>query len=66
GCVRMLSINSTAAEPTGFIFDGTGKVAYYILQHGQQPDELLDFGSNPVTGRTDDLVKITGFKLPKK
>jgi secreted PhoX family phosphatase len=66
GCVRMLSINSTAAEPTGFIFDGTGKVAYYIVQHGQQPEELLDFESNPVDGRTDDLIKITGFKLPKK
>ncbi|WP_369160708.1 hypothetical protein [Candidatus Thiodiazotropha sp. LNASS1] len=65
GCVRMLSINSTAAEPTGFIFDGTGKVAYYIVQHGQQPAELLDFESNPVDGRTDDLIKIIGFKIEK-
>jgi hypothetical protein len=35
GCALMLSINSTAAEPTGFIFDGTGEVAFYIVQHGQ-------------------------------
>jgi hypothetical protein len=63
GCVRMLSIRDPNAEPTGFIFDGTGKVAYYILQHGQQPASLLDFVSNPFNGQTDDLIKITGFKL---
>jgi hypothetical protein len=63
GCVRMLSINSTAAEPSGFIFDGAGKVAFYHVQHGQQPEELRDFNSNPVDGRTDDLIKITGFKV---
>ncbi len=62
GCVAVLSIRDPSAEPTGFIFDGTGNTAYYILQHGQQPAALLDFGSNPVNGRTDDLVKITGFK----
>ncbi|MGH8613511.1 MAG: hypothetical protein ACREYF_16215, partial [Gammaproteobacteria bacterium] len=50
------------AEPTGFIFDGTGKVAFYNMQHGQQPAALLDFTSNPVDGTTDDLIKITGWK----
>ncbi|MGH9462391.1 MAG: hypothetical protein ACRD1X_14310 [Vicinamibacteria bacterium] len=64
GCVRMLSIRDPDAEPTGFIFDGAGTTAYYILQHGQQPPALLDFGSNPVNGTTDDLVRITGFKIP--
>jgi secreted PhoX family phosphatase len=64
GCVAMLSITDPDAEPTGFIFDGTGKKAFYILQHGQQPDALLDFTSNPVDGQTDDLIQITGFTLP--
>ncbi len=63
GCVRMLSITDPNAEPSGFIFDGTGKVAYYHVQHGQQFDELLDFDSNKVNGYTDDLIKITGLKV---
>jgi secreted PhoX family phosphatase len=63
GCVRMLSIRDPDAEPSGFIFDGTGKTAYYHVQHGQQFPELLDLESNPIDGRTDDLIKITGFKL---
>jgi hypothetical protein len=63
GCVRMLSIRDPEAEPTGFIFDGTGRAAYYHVQHGQQFDELRDFDSNPIDGRTDDLIKISGFKL---
>jgi secreted PhoX family phosphatase len=66
GCVAMLSITDPDAEPTGFIFDGTGKKVFYILQHGQQPEALLDFTSNPVDGQTDDLIQITGFKLPKE
>jgi secreted PhoX family phosphatase len=66
GCVRMLSIRDPDAEPSGFIFDGTGKTAYYHVQHGQQFDELRDFESNPIDGRTDDLIKITGFKLGDK
>jgi hypothetical protein len=72
GCVTMLSITDNSAEPTGFIFDGTGKVAYYILQHGEQPSSLFNFTSNPVCGSatencagfTDDLIKITGFQIP--
>ncbi len=63
GCIAILSVADLDAEPTGFIFDGTGKVAFYVVQHGEQPDSLLDFDSNPVNGRTDDLIKITGFDL---
>jgi len=63
GCVSMLSVNDAAAEPTGFIFDGTGSAAFYIVQHGEQPDSLKDRVSNPVDGRTDDLIKLTGFKV---
>ena len=62
----MLSINTAAAEPGAFIFDGTGKVAYYHVQHDQQPDELRDFESNPLDGRTDDLIRLTGFKFKQQ
>ncbi|MDT8387828.1 MAG: hypothetical protein RQ736_09950 [Thiogranum sp.] len=63
GCARIASVVDPRAEPTGFIFDATGETAYAIVQHGEQPAELLDFASNPVTGRTDDLLRITGFKV---
>lgn len=64
GCVSMLSVSDPSAEPTGFIFDGTGRVAFYIVQHGQQPVGLRDFTSNPIDGTTDDLIMITGFTRP--
>ncbi len=63
GCVAMLSVRDPSAEPSGFIFDGTGKTAFYHLQHGQQAPDLMDWDSNKLDGRTDDLVKISGFKL---
>jgi secreted PhoX family phosphatase len=62
GCASILSIADPDAEPTGFIFDGTGRNAFYIMQHSQQTTSLLDFRSNPVDGSTDDLIKITGFQ----
>lgn len=61
GCVSMLSIVDPNAEPTGFIFDGTGKRAFLFLQHGETPASLADMGTNPVDGKTDDLLMITGF-----
>ncbi len=64
GCVSMMSVSDPSAEPTGFIFDGTGRTAFYIVQHGQQPAALLDFTSNTVNGQTDDLIMITGFTKP--
>jgi hypothetical protein len=63
GCVSILSVIDPAAEPTGFIFDGTGRRAFVNLQHGEQPAALLDFESNRVTGQTDDLLMIEGFKV---
>lgn len=63
GCVSMLSVADPIAEPTGFVFDGTGRVAFYFVQHGSQVDSLLDFDSNPVDGRTDDLMRISGFNV---
>ena len=59
----MLSVNDAKAEPTGFIFDGTGSAAFYMVQHGEQPESLQDMTSNPVNGETDDLIRITGFKV---
>jgi hypothetical protein len=62
GCVAMLSVVDPEAEPTGFAFDATGRRAFYVVQHGEQPEALLDFDSNPVNGETDDLVVIEGWK----
>ncbi|MCI0517849.1 MAG: PhoX family protein [Woeseiaceae bacterium] len=72
GCVALLSITDPEAEPTGFIFDGTGRTAFYNVQHGSQHESLLDFESNfacdsgDCNGYTDDLIMITGFKVPNK
>lgn len=58
GCVRILSVRDSSAEPTGLIFDASGTTAYLAIQHsddGLMPD---------VDGyATDDIVKITGFKV---
>jgi hypothetical protein len=61
GCVKILSVKDTSAEPTGFMFSADGKTAYVSIQHsndGNMP-EVDDYG-------TDDLLKITGFKLRHK
>jgi hypothetical protein len=59
GCVKILSVKDTSAEPTGFKFTADGRTAYLSIQHshdGQMPkfDDYV----------TDDIVKITGFKIP--
>ena len=60
GCVKMLSVRDSSAEPTGFIFDPTGTVAYVSIQHSD------DAGMPLIDGYpTDDVLKITGFKLRK-
>ncbi len=49
----------TSAEPTGFKFTADGRTAYLSIQHshdGQMP-KLDDYA-------TDDIIKITGFKIP--
>ncbi len=60
GCVKMLSVKDSSAEPTGFIFDATGTRAYVSIQHSNDDNMPLvdDY-------RTDDVLMITGFKLPK-
>lgn len=60
GCVKILSVKDSSAEPTGFFFTPDGKTAYVNIQHSD--DALMtnvdDYG-------TDDLIKITGFKIKK-
>lgn len=60
GCVKMLSVKDSSAEPTGFMFSADGRTAYVVIQHS-------DDGLMPLVDdyRTDDLIKITGFKPVK-
>lgn len=67
GCVKILSVRDSSAEPTGFEFTGDGKTAYVHIQHSN--DSACVDGSS--CGKnddyfTDDLVKITGFKISGK
>lgn len=57
GCIRWLSVKDSSGEPTGIIFDATGKTAYVAISH-------TDDSAMPKVGGfpTDDLLKITGFK----
>lgn len=58
GCVKVMSVKDSSAEPTGFIFDATGTTAYLSIQHSN--DDLM-----PLVDEypTDDVLKITGFKV---
>lgn len=59
GCIRVLTVKDTSAEPTGFIFTPDGLTAYVSVQHSNDDNMAAvdDYG-------TDDLVKITGFQAP--
>jgi hypothetical protein len=58
GCVKILSVKDTSAEPTGFFFLPDGRSAIVSIQHTN--DALMpkvdDYG-------TDDILLITGFKV---
>jgi secreted PhoX family phosphatase len=56
GCVRFTSVRDTSAEPTGFIFLGSGESAFVNIQHRA-------FGAANNQGA---LLKISGFKVKKK
>jgi secreted PhoX family phosphatase len=56
GCVRFASVKDTSAEPTGFIFLGSGESAFVNIQHRAVNDAA---GS----GNHGALVKISGFKV---
>lgn len=58
GCVSILSVKDSSAEPTGFIFAPDGRTAYVSIQHSN--DALMPL----VDGYpTDDVLKITGFRV---
>lgn len=62
GCIKIISLKDTSAEPTGFFFAPDGKTAYLTIMHSD--DALM----TPLDDyRTDDILKITGFKVkPQK
>ena len=59
GCVKILSVKDTSAEPTGFRFTADGRTAYLSIQHSEDSSmpKFDDYA-------TDDIIKITGFKIP--
>lgn len=56
GCVRFASVRDTSAEPSGFIFLGSGEEAFVNIQHRA-------FNDNIDKGHRGALVKISGFKV---
>jgi secreted PhoX family phosphatase len=59
GCIRMLSVMDSSAEPTGFTFSADGLTAYLNIQHSDDTNvEKVDYYG------TDDLIVISGFKAP--
>jgi len=56
GCVRFASIRDTSAEPTGFIFFGSGEAAFVNIQHRAANDALGEENHGA-------LIKISGFKV---
>jgi uncharacterized protein DUF839 len=60
GCVKLLSVKDSSAEPTGFIFAPGGRTAYLSIQHSDDMNmpAVDDYG-------TDDVLKITGFQVPE-
>jgi hypothetical protein len=61
GCVKILSVKDSSAEPTGFIFDASGTRAYLSIQHSDDTHmpKVDDYA-------TDDVLVISGFKLPRR
>lgn len=58
GCVRFGSVRDTSAEPSGFIFLGSGEEAFVSVQH-RAVNDSLGLGSHGA------LLKISGFKVKK-
>ena len=58
GCVKVLSVKDSSAEPTGLIFSASGKTAYLTVQHsGDANMPLVDDYS------TDDVIRIKRFDV---
>lgn len=58
GCVKVLSVKDSSAEPTGFVFSPDGRTAYVSIQHSN--DSMM---SKHDDYATDDVLRITGFKI---
>jgi hypothetical protein len=58
GCVKILSVKDSSAEPTGFMFSADGRTAYVSIQHTNDANmpKVDDYA-------TDDVLVITGFKV---
>ena len=54
--MRFASIRDTSAEPTGFIFFGSGEEALVSIQHRKVNNDLG-------LGNHGALIKISGFKV---
>ncbi|CAA9892147.1 conserved exported hypothetical protein [Candidatus Methylobacter favarea] len=66
GCVKVLSVRDSSAEPTGFAFTADGKTAYVHVQHSNDMACVAGSDCAPRDDyATDDLIRITGFK-PRK
>jgi len=59
GCVRFASIRDTSAEPTGFIFFGSGEEALVNIQHRAVNDAAG-------AGNHGALIKISGFDVRRR
>lgn len=61
GCVKILRLKDQSAEPTGFLFSADGSTAFFNIQHSDDRNmpAVDDWG-------TDDLIKVTGFRLPHR
>jgi hypothetical protein len=57
GCVKVLSVADSSAEPTGFTFTTDGRRAFLSIQHSNDANmpQIDDYG-------TDDVLMITGFQ----
>jgi secreted PhoX family phosphatase len=56
-----LTILDPTAEPTGFAFSADGQTAYLSIQHSD--DAVMPVVDNYPT---DDILRITGFRIPKR
>ena len=57
GCVKVLSVKDSSAEPTGFFFSPDGTTAYLSIQHSNDAN-MPNVDDYP----TDDVLAITGFR----
>lgn len=63
GCVKIMRVKDQTAEPTGFIFTNDGRTAFVNIQHSADP---VDGSMDRDGWGTDDLIRITGFKVKKQ